>query len=83
QTVLVPMIESGDQARAMVLAVRYPPHGVRGVGAALARASAFNRIPYYLQTANDEVCLLLQIESRIGVGERQPEADLRTLLHQG
>ncbi|MBY5356070.1 4-hydroxy-2-oxoheptanedioate aldolase [Rhizobium leguminosarum] len=67
QTVLVPMIESGEQARAMVRAVRYPPHGVRGVGAALARASAFNRIPDYLQTANDEVCLLLQIESRAGL----------------
>ena len=67
QTVLVPMIESGDQARAMVRAVRYPPHGIRGVGAALARASAFNRIPDYLQTANDEICLLLQIESRAGL----------------
>jgi len=67
QTVLVPMVESGDQAEAMVRAVRYPPHGVRGVGAALARASAFNRIPDYLQTANDEICLLLQIESRAGL----------------
>jgi 4-hydroxy-2-oxoheptanedioate aldolase len=67
QTVLVPMIESGEQARAMVRAVRYPPQGVRGVGAALARASAFNRIPDYLQTANDEVSLLLQIESRAGL----------------
>lgn len=45
QTVLVPMVESGDQAKAMVRAVRYPPQGMRGVGAALARASAFNRIP--------------------------------------
>ncbi len=67
QTVLVPMVESGDQARAMVRAVRYPPHGMRGVGAALARASAFNRIPDYLQTANEEICLLLQIESRAGL----------------
>ncbi|EJJ27075.1 4-hydroxy-2-oxoheptanedioate aldolase [Rhizobium sp. CF142] len=67
QTVLVPMIESGEQAKAMVRSVRYPPHGVRGVGAALARASEFNRIPDYLQTANNEVCLLLQIESRAGL----------------
>ncbi len=67
QTILVPMVESGEQAKALVRAVRYPPHGVRGVGAALARASAFNRIPDYLQTANDEVCLLLQIESRAGL----------------
>ncbi|UWF60479.1 4-hydroxy-2-oxoheptanedioate aldolase [Brucella sp. 2716] len=67
QTLLIPMIESREQAEAMVKAMRYPPHGVRGVGAALARASAFNRIPDYLQTANDEVCLLLQVESRAGL----------------
>lgn len=67
QTLLIPMIESPEQAEAMVKAVRYPPHGVRGVGAALARASNFNRIPDYLQTANDEICLLLQLESRAGL----------------
>lgn len=67
QTILVPMIESRAQAEEMVRAMRYPPQGVRGVGAALARASAYNRIPDYLATANDEVCLLLQIESRAGL----------------
>jgi len=67
QTILVPMIESGAQAAAMVRAMRYPPQGIRGVGAALARASSFNRIPDYLQSANDEVCLLLQVESRAGL----------------
>lgn len=67
QTLLIPMVESQEHARAMVRAVRYPPHGVRGVGAALARASRFNRIPDYLQTANDEICLLVQIESRAGL----------------
>ena len=64
QTILVPMIETADQARAMVTAVRYPPEGVRGVGSGLARASAFGRIPDYLHTAGREVCLLLQVESR-------------------
>jgi len=67
QTILVPMVETRRQAEAMAQAMRYPPHGVRGVGAALARASRFNRIPDYLQTANDEVCLLLQIESQAGL----------------
>ena len=67
QTILVPMIETREQAEAMVRAISYPPHGIRGVGAALARASNFNRIPDYLQTANDEICLLLQIESRAGL----------------
>ena len=67
QTLLIPMVESGAQAADLVKATRYPPHGVRGVGAALARASRFNRIPDYLQTANDEICLLLQVESRAGL----------------
>lgn len=63
QSLLVPMVESAEQAQALVRAVRYPPHGMRGVGAALARASAFNRIPDYLQTANAEICLLVQVET--------------------
>ncbi|MCZ3376908.1 4-hydroxy-2-oxoheptanedioate aldolase [Rhizobium sp. AG207R] len=67
QTLLIPMVDSKEMAEAMVKAVRYPPHGVRGVGAALTRASAFNRIPDYLATANDEICLLLQVESRAGL----------------
>lgn len=67
QTLLVPMIESGDQAAEVVRSMKYPPLGVRGVGAALARASAFNAIPDYLQTANDEVCVLVQVESMAGV----------------
>lgn len=67
QTILVPMVESAKQAHAMVKAILYPPHGVRGVGAALARASRFNAIPDYLQTANEQVCLLLQVESCAGL----------------
>lgn len=67
QTLLIPMVDSKEMAKTMVKSVRYPPHGVRGVGAALARASAFNRIADYLPTANDEICLLLQVESRAGL----------------
>ncbi len=67
QSLLIPMVETVEQARAMVRAVRYPPHGIRGVGAALGRASRFSRIADYHETANDEICLLLQIESRAGL----------------
>ncbi|XBS71434.1 4-hydroxy-2-oxoheptanedioate aldolase [Acerihabitans sp. KWT182] len=67
QTLLIPMVETARQARELVRATRYPPEGIRGVGAALARASAFNRLPDYLQTANQHICLLLQIESRAGL----------------
>ncbi|SFD55137.1 aldolase/citrate lyase family protein [Roseivivax sediminis] len=67
QSLLIPMVESADQARALVEAVSYPPHGVRGVGAALARASDFSGIPDYLTTARDEICLLVQVENRKGL----------------
>lgn len=67
QNLLIPMVESGEQAQALVQAVCYPPHGVRGIGAALARASDFNRIGDYLATADAEICLLLQVESRAGL----------------
>ncbi len=67
QTLLVPMIETADQAREVVKSVNYPPVGVRGVGAALARASDFGSVSDYLKTANDEVCLLLQVESVVAL----------------
>jgi 4-hydroxy-2-oxoheptanedioate aldolase len=67
QTLLVPMIESAEQAREAVRSVLYPPHGLRGVGAGLARASDYNGVSDYLQTANGEVCLLLQVESVAGL----------------
>lgn len=67
QTLLVPMVESGEQAQDLVRAVRYPPQGVRGVGSALARASRFAAIPDYLTTADDQICLLVQVENRAGL----------------
>ena len=63
QTLLVPMINTAKEAQTMASAMRYPPNGFRGIGAALARASAYNSIPDYLQTADDEVCLIVQAET--------------------
>ena len=67
QTLLVPMVESAEQARLLVSAMRYPPAGIRGVGAALARASQWNRVNNYLHEANDQMCLLVQVETRLGL----------------
>ncbi|CUI26899.1 4-hydroxy-2-oxoheptanedioate aldolase [Achromobacter xylosoxidans] len=67
QTLLVPMVQSAEEAAAAVAAVRYPPAGIRGVGSALARSSRWNRIPDYLERANDEMCVLVQIETPRGV----------------
>lgn len=67
QTLLIPMVETADQARALVQATRYPPHGQRGVGAALGRATRFAQIENYVETADSQICLLIQIESRAGL----------------
>ncbi|AWQ46296.1 MAG: 4-hydroxy-2-oxoheptanedioate aldolase [Serratia marcescens] len=67
QTLLIPMIQNAEQARDAVRATRYPPHGVRGVGSALARASRWNRVPDYLQQADAQMCVLVQIETREAV----------------
>lgn len=67
QTLLLPMIDTAQQAIEAVSATRYPPLGIRGVGSALARASRWNRIPDYLQTAADELCVLVQVETVLGM----------------
>jgi 4-hydroxy-2-oxoheptanedioate aldolase len=67
QTLLVPMVETAAQARALVAATRYPPQGVRGVGAALARASAFGSRSQYITSADEQICMLVQVETVSGL----------------
>lgn len=67
QNLLVPMISTADEARAVVEAVRYPPRGRRGVGSALARSARWNRVDAYLQTADEHVSLFVQVETAEGV----------------
>ena len=68
QSVLVPMVNTGAEAAACARAVRYPPAGIRGLGAAIVRASDYNAVTDYAATANDEVCLIVQAESREAIG---------------
>ncbi len=63
QTLLVPMVDTAEQAQALVQAVRYPPDGIRGLGTSLARAARWNQVPDYLQKANEEICLIVQVET--------------------
>lgn len=67
QALLIPMVDTAEQAASLVAAMHYPPRGVRGVGAALGRSSRWNRIPSYLTQAGEELCLLVQIETRRGL----------------
>lgn len=66
QTVLVPIVETVEQTQMLVQAMRYPPQGVRGV-ATLTRAAHFGQAKDYLRTANEEVCLLVQVETKRGL----------------
>jgi 4-hydroxy-2-oxoheptanedioate aldolase len=61
------MVETAQQAQDLVAAIRYAPNGVRGVGSSLARAARWNMVPNYLETAGDQICLLVQVESRRGL----------------
>ena len=68
QTLLIPMVDTAEQAAAMVAATRYPPRGVRGVGSSLARSSRWSGIDDYLRDADDQMCVLVQVETRKAVG---------------
>ena len=67
QTLLVPLVETVAQAEALVRAMRYPPDGIRGSGARLARAANFGAVDDYITTANDQMCLLVQVETKKGI----------------
>lgn len=67
RNLMVPMVESADEARELVRAVRYPPEGIRGMGSGLARSAKWGRSTDYLLHANENMCLILQAESRVGV----------------
>jgi 4-hydroxy-2-oxoheptanedioate aldolase len=67
RTLMIPMVETAEQAAALVRAMRYPPHGIRGVGGGLTRATRWDGVPDYLNTAHEQLCLIVQVESRLGV----------------
>ena len=67
QTLLVPFVQTAEEARKAVAATRYPPHGIRGV-ATTAAASRFGRVKDYLRKANDQICVLVQVETLDAIG---------------
>jgi 4-hydroxy-2-oxoheptanedioate aldolase len=63
RTLLIPFVQDEEEARRAVRAMRYPPHGVRGVSVS-SRANRYGRIAEYYQRVHDELCLLVQVETR-------------------
>ncbi len=66
QSLLIPYVQSPQEAADAVAAVRYPPSGIRGVSA-LTRATQFGRIADYAARAGEEICLIVQIETKAGL----------------
>jgi 4-hydroxy-2-oxoheptanedioate aldolase len=67
QTLLIPMVQNAEEAKRAVAATRYPPEGVRGLGTT-TRANNYGRVKDYLQRVNDELCVIVQIETREALG---------------
>ena len=68
QTLLVPYVQSAEEARRAVAATRYPPEGVRGIAATI-RANRYGRIKDYHAQASREMCVLVQLETRRALAE--------------
>jgi 4-hydroxy-2-oxoheptanedioate aldolase len=68
QTLLLPYVQNADEAKRAVAAVRYPPRGVRGVSSN-SRANRFGRVKDYFKHAEEEVCLIVQIETRAAIAQ--------------
>jgi 4-hydroxy-2-oxoheptanedioate aldolase len=63
QTLLIPYVQSAEEAKSAVAAMRYPPEGIRGVSG-VTRATKFGRVQGYARRAHEELCLLVQIETQ-------------------
>lgn len=63
---LIPFVESAEDARRAVAATRYPPEGVRGVSVS-HRSNRYGTIPNYMEVINDNLTVMVQIESKAGV----------------
>jgi 4-hydroxy-2-oxoheptanedioate aldolase len=68
QTLLLPYVQSPDEARRAVAATRYPPAGIRGVTAS-GRAARYGRVKDYLKRADSEICVIAQVETRSALDE--------------
>ena len=66
QSLLIPYVQSAEEARNAVAFTRYPPEGVRGIAGSV-RANRFGRVKDYHKRAHEELCVLVQIETQSGI----------------
>ena len=63
QTLLLPYVQTAQEATNAVAYTRFPPEGLRGV-ASSTRAAGYGRIKNYLNLAQKEICVLVQAETK-------------------
>ncbi len=68
QTLIIPYVQSADEARAAVRAMHYAPRGFRGVSGS-TRAARYGAVADYIQTAEAELCLIVQVETVEALGQ--------------
>ena len=73
QSLLLPYVQNEEEAKRAVASVRYPPRGVRGVSTN-SRSNRFGRVPDYFKRADDEICLILQVETRAALSQLEKMA---------
>lgn len=66
QSLLLPFVQNAQEAEAAVRAMRYAPEGMRGMGGS-TRASNFGRTRDYVKSAQEELCLLVQVETAVAL----------------
>ncbi|MCA9838764.1 MAG: HpcH/HpaI aldolase/citrate lyase family protein [Trueperaceae bacterium] len=62
QSIMIPNVQTVEEAKLAAASVTYPPAGIRGV-AGITRATAYGEVSDYAQKARDEICLIVQIET--------------------
>jgi len=75
QTLLIPYVQNAEEAAAAAAAIRFPMRGVRGV-AGVTRASRFGRVSDYTKRAEQELCLIVQVENRAGLDNLEAIANV-------
>jgi 4-hydroxy-2-oxoheptanedioate aldolase len=66
QTLLIPYVQNEQEAKSAVAYTRYPVEGLRGM-AGTSRATRFGRIKDYAKTAQEELCVLVQVETQTAI----------------
>jgi len=70
QGLLFPMVQSVEEAKAAIAATRYPPRGIRGVSTS-TRANAFGRTTDYFDRVEDEMTVIVQVETQAAIAQAE------------